>query len=146
MRSQGRWLAALALALATSQVGWTLPAWPQPRPCERARVESGRSGRLEPQTSFLSQAPLLLALALLLPLPVAALAPQADFPDGNPVAKDLRLPPLPAEEMQRRRTAPMDVLKTEKWYKQGKRAFESNCSGCHPISRSVNLRNQRISF
>eukprot|EP00434_Breviolum_minutum_P017244 symbB.v1.2.015222.t2/scaffold1115.1/size137032/7 len=74
--------------------------------------------------------------------PVSALAPSSEFPDGNPVANDLRLPPLPQDEMQRRRTAPKDILKNEKWYKQGKRAFESNCAGCHPLSRLVNERNQ----
>ncbi|CAE7325718.1 GAT1_2.1 [Symbiodinium microadriaticum] len=52
--------------------------------------------------------------------PLAAKAEvNPEYPDGNPVAKDLRLSPLPEEEVTRRRTAPREELKVEKWYKQG---------------------------
>eukprot|EP00435_Cladocopium_sp_Y103_P061111 s857_g22.t1 len=150
-----RWLRsaspALLTLLACSQVAWVVPtfsALPSGLRSQRHDLDvvphhSSEALETRPRPAFLCQATLLLVVLGSLAMPArAALGPSAEYPDGNPVAADLRLPPLPQDEMQRRRTAARDILKDEKWYKQGKRAFESNCAGCHPLSRFVNERNQ----
>ncbi|CAK9035319.1 unnamed protein product [Durusdinium trenchii] len=143
--SKGRcWL--LALLAIGSQITW-VPFAPTQLSKSRRKGLLSALGHLtvgasaEPAFDW-GQATLVLVLCSALALPARALAPTAEYPDGNPVASDLRLPALPQEEQQRRRTTPREQLKVEQWYKQGKRAFETNCSGCHPISRFVNERNQ----
>lgn len=149
-----RWLRPAPAALLTlalcSQVAWVLPNLAPPGSLRSQRrsdeVLAGfdaSAAETWPRPALLCQATLLLVVLGSLAMPArAALVPSTEYPDGNPVASDLRLPPLPQDEMQRRRTAARDILKDEKWYKQGKRAFESNCAGCHPLSRFVNERNQ----
>lgn len=77
-----------------------------------------------------------LALLVLISSPRSAIAVVSEeIPDGNPIAVDLRIPQLPEDEVRRRRTTSSDLIKSETWYKQGKRIFSSSCGGCHPISR-----------
>eukprot|EP00440_Ansanella_granifera_P057344 gb/GFBE01062161.1/.p1 GENE.gb/GFBE01062161.1/~~gb/GFBE01062161.1/.p1 ORF type:complete len:248 (+),score=43.09 gb/GFBE01062161.1/:1-744(+) len=67
-----------------------------------------------------------------------------DFPDGNPVAVDLRtaIPLLPEEEVKRRRTTSSELLKDEKWFKQSASTFETRCAGCHALNRDADSRLQ----
>eukprot|EP00439_Symbiodinium_sp_Y106_P029341 s2767_g3.t1 len=144
-RAAGSLLLVLAAVLG-AEVAWIPAAQLSSARCSRPQPTGARSSKDRVESGAPAKAAgacagaLLAVLMLLAPAAKAAVNPE--YPDGNPVAKDLRLESLPEEEVKRRRTAPREELKVEKWYKQGQRMFQANCSGCHPTSSLVSPRIQ----
>mmetsp|Transcript_63754 Transcript_63754/g.113424 ORF Transcript_63754/g.113424 Transcript_63754/m.113424 type:complete len:240 (+) Transcript_63754:41-760(+) len=66
---------------------------------------------------------------------ILRVTPTKEYPDGLPISKEIAIPDLAPEELERRRKTPASEVKTEKWYKLGKRGFNAHCSQCHLKSR-----------
>eukprot|EP00931_Biecheleriopsis_adriatica_P116031 TRINITY_DN91745_c0_g1_i1.p1 TRINITY_DN91745_c0_g1~~TRINITY_DN91745_c0_g1_i1.p1 ORF type:complete len:285 (-),score=46.10 TRINITY_DN91745_c0_g1_i1:133-936(-) len=122
--------------------------WSDARRAESPDVFQQPVTQTNRRTVFRSAAAIFAASLLGLASPEAGRAKPPLFneenPDGNPIAMDLRIPPLPAEEVTRRRTTPVEELaeKKEKWYVQGRGDFLNRCAGCHASSREADSRLQ----